>query len=531
MNHADKPSNTLSDPKPHVESCNAATGEFAGASEQSSTRAQTPVELQSSRDNSERGLSQPVAPPGYEIIVELGRGGMGVVFKARQISINRIVALKMILSGAYASSNELARFQGEAEAVAGLTHPHIVQLYEFGTHRGLPYFTLEFMEGGSLSKRIKDGPLPAHEAARIVEQLARGLAEAHQHGIIHRDLKPANVLLAADGAPKIADFGLAKRLNEPGQTQSGDVLGTPSYMAPEQARGSKELTAPVDVYGLGSVLYDCLTGRPPFRAATPLETITQVLESEPAPPRLLNGHVPRDLQTICLKCLEKDPRNRYASAAELADDLERFSAGAPINARSMNLVQRLTSVLEFSRDDLQFSKYGALFLWLALVMSVPELIVMFVTMFDGPASLLFVSNSCRVAAFVGLVWHNRRGQLLPGTAAERQIWSIWGGYLVACFGIGFTHHLIHGWTSRTELELYESLSCLTALAFFATASGFWGGCYVCGACFLMLAFVMCLDLRWAPLEFGALWAVTLVVIGQRLLRLGRTNQSKSIGQV
>jgi WD40 repeat protein/tRNA A-37 threonylcarbamoyl transferase component Bud32 len=280
--------------------------------------------------------------PGYEIVSELGRGGMGVVYKARQIKLNRLVALKMILSGVHAGAAALARFRTEGEASARLQHPNIVQVYEVGEQGGLPYFSLEFCAGGSLERKLNGTPLSPGEAAELVETLARAMAAAHLKGVVHRDLKSANVLLAEDGTPKIGDFGLAKMLGEAGQTASGAVMGTPSYMAPEQAGGrSKDIGPPCDVYALGAILYECLTGRPPFKAATALDTILQVVGNDPVPPTRLNAKVPRDLETVCLKCLRKEPSRRYAGASELAEDLRRFRAGEPIAARPAGAAERL----------------------------------------------------------------------------------------------------------------------------------------------------------------------------------------------
>ncbi len=230
----------------------------------------------------------PVQVPGYEILGVLGRGGMGVVYQARQIRLDRLVALKMVLAGGHAGAADLARFRTEAEAVARLQHPNVVQIHEVGEHNGLPYFSLEFCAGGSLEEKLHGTPLPAREAARVVEMLARAMQAAHQQQIIHRDLKPANVLLAADGTPKITDFGLARKLDQAGQTNTGSVMGTPSYMAPEQAGGrTQEIGPTTDIYALGAILYECLTGRPPFKAATPLDTVLQVLADPPVPPTQL----------------------------------------------------------------------------------------------------------------------------------------------------------------------------------------------------------------------------------------------------
>jgi WD40 repeat protein/tRNA A-37 threonylcarbamoyl transferase component Bud32 len=279
--------------------------------------------------------------PGYEILGELGRGGMGVVYKARQTRLNRLVALKMILAGGHAGAAELLRFQTEAHAIARLQHPNIVQVYEVGEHEGKPFLSLEYCGGGSLAQKLGGTPLPPRDAAALLETLARAMRAAHEQYVIHRDLKPANVLLASDGTPKITDFGLAKELDEAGQTQSGTVLGTPSYMAPEQAGGKSFAISPAtDVYALGAILYECLTGRPPFKAATAYDTILQVLGDEPVPPARLTAGVPRDVETICLKCLAKEPGRRYASAKELGDDLRRFLAGEPIVARPVGRLER-----------------------------------------------------------------------------------------------------------------------------------------------------------------------------------------------
>jgi len=281
------------------------------------------------------------APAGYVIERELGRGGMGVVYQARHVALQRTVALKMILAGDYAGQAELQRFRTEAEAIARLQHPNIVQIYEVGEQNGLPYFSLEFCDGGSLDRKLNGTPLPPLEAANLVETLARAMQVAHDKGIIHRDLKPANILLAADGTPKITDFGLAKKLDEAGHTATGAIVGTPSYMAPEQASGqTKELSPACDVYALGAVLYECLTCRPPFKAVTALDTLLQVMTDEPVSPRGLNAEVPRDLEVICLQCLHKEPHRRYDSALSLAKDLRRWQAGEPISARPVGSVER-----------------------------------------------------------------------------------------------------------------------------------------------------------------------------------------------
>jgi tetratricopeptide (TPR) repeat protein len=303
---------------------------------------------------------------GYELLHLLGRGGMGVVYLARQARPNRLVALKMVSAAPWDGQEQMARFRAETEVIARLQHPHIVPIYEVGDYRGRPYFTMEYIEGGSLAQQLATAPLPPRPAADLVESLARAMQFAHHHGVIHRDLKPANVLLSFsreppasaeaalaggsrlhDSMPKITDFGLAKQFVDNGdspqpeyRTETGAILGTPAYMAPEQAGGRAGIGPAVDIYALGAILYECLTGRPPFKAAMLLVTLEQVRTAEPVPPGRLQPGLPRDLETICLKCLQKDPARRYPTAEALADDLARWRAGEPIRARPVSRRER-----------------------------------------------------------------------------------------------------------------------------------------------------------------------------------------------
>jgi serine/threonine protein kinase len=279
----------------------------------------------------------------YELLEEIARGGMGIVYRARQVSLDRVVAVKMLLSGPLSSPELVKRFRAEASAAASLLHPNIVAIHEVGVHQGLQYFAMDFVEGQSLAKLLGNGPLPAKRAAAYLKTIAEAIHYAHERGLLHRDLKPSNVLIDSSDQPRVTDFGLARRLEGDSElTLSGQVLGSPNYMPPEQAEAKRgQLSRRSDVYALGAMLYHVLTGRPPFVGETISDTLGQVINSEPVSPRLLNPSVPRDLETLCLKCLEKEPAKRYPTAQALVDELSRFLRNEPIEARPISPLEKM----------------------------------------------------------------------------------------------------------------------------------------------------------------------------------------------
>jgi serine/threonine-protein kinase len=382
--------------------------------------------------------SPPATLPDYELGEELGRGGMGVVYRAWQKSLQRDVAVKLILRGTLASTDELARFQAEAEAAARLQHPNIVPIYEVSQHAGHYYFSMQLVAGTTLAEQLAAGPLPARDAARLVEIAARAIHYAHTQGVIHRDVKPANILIDASGEPHVTDFGLAKQLDAAASlTHSGAVLGTPAYMAPELASGDRgRVGVACDIYSLGTVLYAALVGRPPFQGPSPVDTLLMVLEQDPLPPRLLNRTLDRDLEMIVLKCLQKPPDLRYASAAALADDLAAYLSDEPVSARSGQFSQVLARVFRETHHATVLENWGLLWIWHAAVLLVLCLVTnwLHANRVRWPecarAWPYLVLWGGGLALWAPIFWKLRH-RIGPVTAVERQIAHVWGGSMTA----------------------------------------------------------------------------------------------------
>jgi serine/threonine protein kinase len=462
---------------------------------------------------------------GYEIVEVLGRGGMGVVYRAQQTALQRPVALKMILAGASAGEHERQRFRTEAEAVARLHHPNIVQIYEVGEQNGCPYLALELVPGSSLAQQLDGTPLPPRRAAQLVLALARAVQHAHQQGIVHRDLKPANVLLTPEGTPKIADFGLAKRLDaDLGQTQTGAVLGSPSYMAPEQAEGRRHDIGPAaDVYALGALLYELLTGRPPFKGETLLETLEQVRTREPLPPRVLQPKLPRDLETICLKCLEKQPGHRYPSAEVLAADLQRFLDDEPISARSFTVFDHVARAIRHSRVDANFRAWSTRVLAMAPLPLLAHLIVFLLFRQRREFAVIALSvTALTVGLVMAVIFLTNRGAFrLVASDQRRHLISTWLGHMTALALVPFVVVVVAPLRQPNDLLLiYPLWAILAGLTFFAQGVNAGIMYLVGGGCF-GLALLTTWEPTWAPVEVGAFMSTNLTVQGLFLRRLGR----------
>ncbi len=489
---------------------------------------------------------EPMPPPDsfgdYEILEEIGRGGMGVVYKARQKSLDRIVAIKMMREARLSSESDRDRFLAEAESAARLKHPNIVTVYEVGNQNGLPFIVMEFVEGRNLSQRLSEGPMQPREAARLVAVVARAVQQAHERGILHRDLKPANILLQNDEretrndeskpshsslinhrsslVPKVTDFGLAKRLTvspdgmRDWRTQTGAIVGTPGYMAPEQATGRKDLTPATDVYALGAILYECLTGRPPFLATNPIDALMMVVEQEPVPPRMLTAGIDRELEMICLKCLQKPPELRYATSAEFAADLEAYRAGEAVSSQPSGLSYFLSRMLRETHHVGVLENWGLLWIWHSLatfVLCLLTQIMAWSNVTDHTTYLLMWSIG--LIAWGTILWRLRR-RAGPVLFVERQLAHAWAAGVCASIAMFVIERVME----LPVLNLSPALAVAAGMVFVIKAGILSGRFYVTAAALFLTATIMPLvDAKL--LLFGSVISLAFLFPGIKYYRL------------
>ena len=475
---------------------------------------------------------------------ELGRGGMGVVYRAKQRSLDRTVAIKMVREAHLASEADRGRFRGEAEAAARLHHPNIVTVHEVGSTDGQAYLCMEFVDGCTLAQLVNaDGPLPPRAAAELVAVIARAVQHAHENGVLHRDLKPSNILLAdgtASGgrkppgstqepgglrpplAPKVSDFGLAKRTDRAESlTRTGAVVGTPSYMAPEQATNRRDITPAADVYSLGAILYELLTGRPPFQASNPVDTLLLVLEQEPIPPRDLNPTVDRDLELICLKCLQKPPELRYQSAAALAADLDAYRVGDKLSVQG-SLGSFVSRLLRETHHAAVLENWGLLWMWHSLaifLICLATQVMAWLNVDDHGAYLVLWGAG--LVTWGTIFWRlRRRGG--PVLFVERQIAHAWAGGTIASIAL-FVIEVVKG---DPSLSLSPVLPVLAGMVFLFKAGTLSGQFYPWVAAYFATAVFMALVPAWGHLVFGLVSALSFFVPGLKYYRQRKAGEGK-----
>jgi serine/threonine-protein kinase len=461
-------------------------------------------------------LALPARFGDYELLQEIGRGGMGVVYRAQQSSLGREVAVKMILRGQLASQADRERFEAEAQAAARLDHPGIVPVYEVDEIDGRPYFSMKHVHGTTLAQRLAEGPLAPREAAAILAKVARAIHFAHLRGVLHRDLKPSNILLDEQGEPHVTDFGLAKQITGAESiTRTGAILGTPAYMAPEQAAGQRGAVGPrSDVYSLGVILYHMLTGRPPFQAASPGEMVLLVLEQDPVPPRMLNPKADRDLEMICLRCLQKPADLRYASAAGLADDLEAYLNDESIAARSGRFGQILAGMMRETHHAAVLENWGLLWMWHSLALLVACFATNILDLLGDEDRLhYFLLWTAGLGAWAAVFWFLRR-RMGPVTFVERQIAHLWAGSMVA-IALLFP---LEAWLDLPPLKLSPVLGIVTGMVFLAKAGILSGEFYVWAVALFATAGLMALLPDYAHFIFGIVSAACFFFPGLKYYR-------------
>jgi serine/threonine-protein kinase len=471
----------------------------------------------------ELSAPQSAPPPAggddYDLLEELGRGGMGIVYKARQRSLNRVVALKRLLESSLRGPQNQARFRAEAEAAARLDHPHIVAVYEVASLDGQPCFSMQYVEGTTLSERLAAGPMPPRDAAVMLAKACRAIHYAHQQGVLHRDLKPSNILIDAQGEPHISDFGLAKQIeSDTSLTRSGAVLGTPSYMPPEQAAGNRGQLGPAsDVYSLGAILYQMLTGRPPFQAASPVDTVLLVLEQDPLPPRLVNPKADRDLELIALRALQKPPDLRYPTAAAMAADLEAYVAGEPISARSGAFTQVIARLFRETHHATVLENWGLLWMWHSLALVIICLVTNAFAWrgINSPEPYLALWT-VGFGTWAAIFWALRR-RAGPVTFVERQIAHVWAACTVAT-ALLFVVEIELG---LPVLSLSPVIALISGMGFVVKAGILTGAFYLQAAVMFATAFVMCLVPDYGITLFGFAAAACFFFPGLKYYRQRR----------
>ena len=452
----------------------------------------------------------------YELLEEIGRGGMGIVYRAVQKSLQRVVAVKMLLRRDLASQADLTRFRSEAEAAAQLDHPGIVSIFEVGEYKGHPFYSMRYIEGTTLAKRLEAGPIPPREGAQILLRVAEAVQAAHVRGVLHRDLKPSNILIDLAGKPHVSDFGLAKRLEgNQTMTHTGAILGTPCYMSPEQAAGSRGDVGPVsDVWSLGAILYQVLVDRPPFQASSPMDTLLAVLEVDPPLPRSINQQVNRDLEMIALKTLQKPQDLRYASAADLAKDLRAFLASEPIAARQGGVLDVVSRLLRETHHAVVLENWGLLWMWHSVVVLILSVITD-VLAWQGvesrwPYVVLWTGG---LALWAPIFWALRY-RAGPVTAVERQVAHIWGGTMIASMLLFSVEELL----GLPVLKLSPVLALLAGLMFFAKAGILSGIFYIQSICLFITGLVMCGLPQFQHILFGLVSGGCFFVPGLKYYR-------------
>lgn len=484
---------------------------------------QSTTNEESKNSDQQLALELPYDLGNYVLQEEIGRGGMGIVYRAKTKADGTLVALKMILSGDFASEADRQRFRAEAEAAAQLDHPNIVPINEIGEHNGMPFYSMKFIEGQTLSDRLTAGPLPYRQASLMMQTISMAIQYAHDQGVLHRDIKPSNILIDEHGNPHLVDFGLAKQRSGGNTiTNTGAVLGTPSYMSPEQAAGARgQICVGTDIYALGAVLYSSITGRPPFMGENPVDTVLMVIEQDPINPRVLNQRIPRDLEGIVLCCLQKPVDLRYSSAGQLSDDLEAFLGGRPVSAREGRFAQIIGQVLRETHHAGVLENWGVLWMWQGLAILIASVMTHSVYKVNEYTDRHFVSVwSLGLVLWAVVFWWLRR-RMGPVTFVERQIAHVWAAGLMMLVFVYPIEMLI----GLKPLDLAPMLALIGAMIFLIKAGILSGSFYIHSIALVLCAIAMGIFPDVAMLLFGITAALCFFLPGIKYYRRRKRNLS------